>query len=309
MYDIIGDIHGHSEELKYLLKDMAYEKRNGCYSHPERTAVFVGDFIDRGPGIRETLRIARNMVESGKALATMGNHEYNALCFHTKNENGEWMKKHSENNVNQHKATLEQFEMHGEELKSHLNWFYTLPLYLDLGEIRIVHACWDYKNMNVLNGTDKISEKLLAELNSPQHYKKSDLFKAIDECIKGREEIIPDGYTFNDKYGKERKEMRIRWYLSPKKCCYKDYYMEEIKELNGKKVDTANLMTTDFYNENDKPVFCGHYWFTGTPKRETKNVACVDYSIGKGEKLAAYRWSGEKELDDRNFIWVESKRV
>ncbi|MBK7255376.1 MAG: hypothetical protein IPI04_16065 [Ignavibacteria bacterium] len=83
--------------------------------------------------------------------------------------------------------------------------------------------------------------------------------------------------------------------------------MEEIAELRGKKVDTKSLKKKSFYLESEKPVFCGHYWFDGDPKIEKKNVACVDYSIGTGGKLTAYRWSGEKELSDENFIWVNAK--
>lgn len=56
-YDIIGDIHGHADELIRLLDKLGYKKSNGYYRHPvtERKAIFVGDFIDRGPKIRETL--------------------------------------------------------------------------------------------------------------------------------------------------------------------------------------------------------------------------------------------------------------
>jgi len=306
MYDIIGDIHGFADQLEKLLKKMGYEKNGKGYSHPERKAVFVGDFIDRGPKIKETLKIVRDMTEEGNALAVMGNHEYNALCYHTKNEKGEYMRKHSDNNTNQHLKTLHQFESKKSDWKSYLDWFHTLPLYLDLDEIRIVHACWDIKNMEILRDIKTISKEFLHELNSERHYKKSSLFYAIDECLKGREDIIPEGYTFRDKHGKERNEMRICWYVNPENCFYHEYYMEDIKELRGKKVDATKLKKKTYYKETEKPVFCGHYWFEGIPKKEKDNVACVDFSIGIGGKLTAYRWSGEKELKNENFIWVSA---
>ena len=63
---------------------MGYEETNGVLRHPEgRRAVFLGDFIDRGPEIRRTHEIVRGMVEAGSALAVMGNHELNALHFTT----------------------------------------------------------------------------------------------------------------------------------------------------------------------------------------------------------------------------------
>ena len=59
-YDVIGDIHGHSDELEVLLQKLGYIRANGVYSHPTgRKVVFVGDFIDRGPKIRETLHLVR----------------------------------------------------------------------------------------------------------------------------------------------------------------------------------------------------------------------------------------------------------
>lgn len=49
----------------------------------ERSRVFAGDFIDRGPQITDVLGIVRTMVDEGDALAVIGNHEFNAIAFHT----------------------------------------------------------------------------------------------------------------------------------------------------------------------------------------------------------------------------------
>ena len=73
MTDFIGDIHGHADELTQLLKKLGYEQKNGSYCHPERKVLFVGDYIDRGPKIRETLEIVKRMVDNGNAIALMGN--------------------------------------------------------------------------------------------------------------------------------------------------------------------------------------------------------------------------------------------
>ena len=47
MYDLIGDIHGHADELVQLLELLDYEKAQGSYRHPDRKVIFLGDFIDR----------------------------------------------------------------------------------------------------------------------------------------------------------------------------------------------------------------------------------------------------------------------
>ncbi len=44
-----------------LLEKMGYDLNNGVYEHSDRKALFVGDYIDRGPKIRETLQIVRSM--------------------------------------------------------------------------------------------------------------------------------------------------------------------------------------------------------------------------------------------------------
>ncbi|MDA5284603.1 polynucleotide kinase-phosphatase [Streptomyces sp. Isolate_45] len=79
-FDIIGDIHGCSSELETLLGKLGY--RDGV--HPEgRTAVFVGDLVDRGPDSPGVLRRVMGMVKAGHALCVPGNHE-NKLGRHLK---------------------------------------------------------------------------------------------------------------------------------------------------------------------------------------------------------------------------------
>lgn len=79
-FDIIGDIHGCSSELETLLGRLGYVDG----SHPQgRTAVFVGDLVDRGPDTPGVLRRVMSMVGSGDALCVPGNHE-NKLGRHLK---------------------------------------------------------------------------------------------------------------------------------------------------------------------------------------------------------------------------------
>jgi protein phosphatase len=71
-FDIVGDVHGCSAELESLLAKLGYA--DGV--HPEgRTAVFVGDLVDRGPDSPGVLRRVMSMVKSGNALCVPGNHE------------------------------------------------------------------------------------------------------------------------------------------------------------------------------------------------------------------------------------------
>src|SRR5271155_4426880 len=112
MYDLIGDIHGHADELEQLLEALDYQRAQGTYRHPERKVIFLGDFIDRGPKIRQVLEIVRPMIEEGTALAVMGNHELNALAYHTEDPEvpGEYLRPHIEKNVEQHCKPIEQLK-------------------------------------------------------------------------------------------------------------------------------------------------------------------------------------------------------
>lgn len=142
-FDLIGDIHGHAEPLRRLLGQLGYREEDGSFRHPNRQVIFLGDFIDRGPAIRESLRMVRKMVDGGAALAVMGNHEFNALCYHTIGKNGGPLRAHSETNRHQHQATLDAFADFPDEWRDYLAWFRTLPLYLEMDDFRVVHACWE----------------------------------------------------------------------------------------------------------------------------------------------------------------------
>ena len=76
-FDIIGDVHGCFEELCELLGKLGYARADaGGFIPPEgRKAVFVGDLVDRGPKISETLRLVMNMTAAGHALCVPGNHD------------------------------------------------------------------------------------------------------------------------------------------------------------------------------------------------------------------------------------------
>jgi protein phosphatase len=76
-FDIIGDVRGCGDELGELLDKLGYSKGGDpVWAHPHgRKAIFVGDLVDRGPRIVDTLKLVMAMVEAGSALALPGNHD------------------------------------------------------------------------------------------------------------------------------------------------------------------------------------------------------------------------------------------
>ena len=76
-FDIIGDVHGCCDELEELLQQLGYARnRDEAWSHPEgRRVIFVGDLVDRGPRIADTLKTVMLMSLAQSALCVPGNHD------------------------------------------------------------------------------------------------------------------------------------------------------------------------------------------------------------------------------------------
>lgn len=85
-FDIFGDLHGCAAELRALLQQLGWQRADlpapqqpwgsEYWTHPAgRKAIFLGDLVDRGPHVADTLRIVHNMVEAGTALSVAGNHD------------------------------------------------------------------------------------------------------------------------------------------------------------------------------------------------------------------------------------------
>jgi hypothetical protein len=263
----------------------------------------VGDYIDRGPKIRETLEIVRRMVENGNAIALMGNHEYNAICFHYPESEGGHLRKHEIKNIIQHYETLRQFQNRQAEYDDHIDWFKTLPLYYETDNFRAVHACWDYQSIKVLQ-ENLVDYRLNDEIIYQSVIRGTALHKAIDITLKGKEISLPSGFLFTDKDGAERTEIRIKWWEDPLSSTYPNISVEPIAHLPLIPVEISLLSNAEFYSGNDKPVFFGHYWLKGNPSLYRNNICCLDYSVAKQGHLAAYRYDQESKLDPKKLVWV-----
>lgn len=303
-YDIIGDIHGHADPLRALLEKLGYVETDGVYRHPERTVIFMGDFVDRGPKIRETLQIVKAMMDAGTARAVMGNHEYNAIAFHTPGGPDGHLRSHTAGkgkNVTQHQATLDQIAHPApEEWEGWIDWFKALPLFLEIDGARIIHACWSAEHIAFLNGDNRLTDELLhksAVKGTPEYW-------VIETLLKGPEVRLPDGHTFTDKGSVVRRDIRVQWWLGGEGHTYHSLCMPECDTVPKLPVDTAVLKLG--YAASEPPTFIGHYWLPPTtPEPLAPNVVSVDYSVAKpGGMLTAYRWDGERVLDGAKMVSV-----
>jgi len=303
MIDFVGDIHGHADELKQLLRKMGYTLQNGSYSHPNRKVVFVGDYIDRGPKIQETLEIVKSMVDHGQARALMGNHEYNAICFHTHRKKGGHLRPHLIKNIRQHYQTVDQFKNQQKAYEEYIQWFMSLPLFMETDTYRAVHACWDHDNIDYLKQTLE-DGRLTEELLHQSVIKGTPFNKAIDQTLKGKEVTLPSGFHFHDKDGTKRNNIRIKWWEDPTEMTYKSLSVHSMGELLDEPIPEKELQSNSFYDANERPVFFGHYWLRGKPSLYRDNICCLDYSVAKQGKLVAYRFNGEEELRNGNLEHV-----
>jgi hypothetical protein len=130
------------------------------------------------------------------------------------------------------------------------------------------------------------------------------LNEAIDQTLKGKEMKMPEGLFFTDKDGADRTEIRIKWWENPSQMTYKAISVEPIKDLPEQPIDLSKLPSTDYYRDQDKSVFFGHYWLQGEPSLYKENICCLDYSVAKGGKLVAYRLDEEIILDSNKLIYV-----
>lgn len=319
-YDLIGDIHGEAPTLRALLEKLGYQDSVDGYAHPDgRTAIFVGDLVDRGLWQREVIQVVCAMTESGNAMCVMGNHEFNAIAYATPDQDGRALRRHSEKNTKQHKAFLDAYLPENEtsssdmsfdervaikaEYDSVIAWFKTLPLWVDLPELRVIHACWDQKEIDFLHGRHSgpvLTDELLflASTFGTKEY------RALETLLKGKEIALPNGAFYHDKEGTLRTVMRTKWWGEI--GSYRDCYMgpEEARENIPDEPIVGDPLV--HYPADDVPVFIGHYWLDGQPLPLAENIACLDYSVARpGGSLVAYRFDGEPLVDASKFVSVQ----
>lgn len=317
-YDIIGDVHGCAEPLERLLRDLGHraDEASCTYAHPERQAVFVGDLVDRGRDQLRVLQIVKGMVDTGSAQVVMGNHEFNAIAYHTKRPDrpDEFLRKHSEKNTKQHQAFLDQVS--DEARTTYLEWFMTFPLWLDLGGVRVVHACWHEPSMQIVK--DALSGNRFPTVDHLVRAsdKEDPLYAAVEVLLKGPElDLRVHGLKpYVDKDGHARGHARVAWWRDDATTVrdltlidpgFRSHDGEPYPTLPDKEVSDIERS----YSYRDVvPVLYGHYWRSGRPqpgRDYTARTGCVDFSAVNTGTLVAYRWDGETEIRLDNYVGVD----
>ncbi len=307
-YDIIGDVHGCALTLERLLRKLDYHLTDGVFRHRDRQVIFLGDIVDRGPHIRESLQIVKGMVDAGVAQCLMGNHEYNAIAFTTpypREAPTTHVRRHNPRHNRLIAETLEQFASYPEEWRMYLQWFKTLPLFIELPGFRAVHACWDSALINEFKARydgNRINDAFVLESAE----KNSFASRCIDRLTRGTDLRLPSGTVIQGRDGYERVRFRTKFWSNEPET-YRDVVFQPDPlpdDLGDKELSTEERDQLLHYGANEVPVFVGHYWLQGMPRPLRKNVACLDYSAVKYGRLTAYRFDGESVLHQDKFVWI-----
>jgi hypothetical protein len=318
-YDIIGDIHGRFDKLSALMDRMGYARDGDSFIPPAgHKALFLGDLIDPKPGhflangVRDTLRAVKAMCDRGDALCLMGNHELNAIYFHTADPNGRsgdpdrnWLRYRGSKNRAMHQGTLDDFENYddpqSEWHRVWMPWMKGLPFYLDLGGLRAVHAAWHPEMIARIAGRSFDDEDFFLAC-SGKHTPEGE---ALETLLKGIEVELPGGVRFMDHTGASRGNIRARWWELPDSGIgYDGLVFPANPSIPADPVSEESFAQIPGYALDAPPVFIGHYFKPAdSPLHpERHNVACIDHSAAKEGPLVAYRWKGGPSISPEHYI-------
>jgi hypothetical protein len=253
-YDIIGDVHGQAELLESLLKKLGYQSDlTGAWFHSQRKALFVGDLINRGPEIKRTVKIVRQMVDGGYAEAVVGNHEL------------AWI----EGMEVRFSATIISYQNDLEQLKSDFKWIRSLPFFIEKKGIRIVHAYWDYHAINHIIHWEALEENKRSDFQ--EAYRKSIWLLTNGPYYQVSAE---EGITQNQI---QKSRMKLRWWnidvplygIKEKPLFFGHYCL-----VDGPEIAQGNICCLDACSY--KPNVLAAYRWAGETELKAENLIVVN---------------------------------
>lgn len=317
-YDIIADVHGRFDKLSALMERLGYRRDGDSFVPPPgRTALFLGDLIDTKPGhpypggVRSVLRAVKVLCDRGHAQVLMGNHELNALYFHSRGPHG-WLRVRGRGNIAQHQGTLDDFPDYDDPASEWqqvwLPWMKRLPMALDFGDFRAVHATWHEGMLQRIAGQSFESEDFFFAAVS----KCNPEGEAVETLLKGVEIELPRGLEIADASGIMRPNLRVKWWELPGEIStYRDLAFHPDPAVPDVEVSAQHREQIPGYPADAPPVFFGHYLKSAASPLlpERHNVACLDHAAAKDGPLVAYRWQGEERIKPEHYVVSSSHHV
>ena len=250
--DVVGDVHGELDALLDLLRHLGYDEHG---LHPEgRRISFLGDLTDRGPDSPGVVALVHSLIESGRAQCVLGNHDLNILLGRRKYDNAWYFGEEFRQD-----GFLVPQALADQGIRDKVNaLFGTLPLALERGDVRVVHACWHPSMIETAR-----TETSVAEFCEKQRHLIEDDQKSrpnLDECDRNLE----------------------RQNRNPVKVLTSGLERRSAKPfLAGGKMRLEERV--DWWEDYGDPQMCifGHYWATLTNRYRHGAAYCIDFSVGK----------------------------
>lgn len=282
---VIPDLHADPERLEASLRAAPSGAR----------IAFLGDFIDAGrtvarPDDAAVLDRVMALMDTGAAVGVMGNHELNALLFHRQDADGMPLRPRDAKNRAQHRSFCASFGIGTPEALDRTAWFLTLPLWLDLDGLRLVHACWDPGAIATI-AARRPDGRLLEDDLEEVAAKQTAFARAVDLLLSGPEIPLPPGVGFHDAAGHYRDRVRIAWWRADART-WREAALSVPKPELLPEAEIDQERGVAFYGSDEPPVLVGHYKMQGPPRLEGPTAACLDYP----GTPCVYRWTGERAL-------------
>jgi hypothetical protein len=155
--------------------------------------------------------------------------------------------------------TINEFLAFPDEWNDHIKWLRSLPLFLELDGMRVVHACWsdeavEFIKQNIPPG--KIKKQVFKTLRkSPR----SPMAQNIWLLTKGIQFKLPGDLKIINNKGISPRSFRMRWWETPKGKTFEELSFENKFQLPEYTVPPEILPEGLPYPENSPIVFFGHY--------------------------------------------------
>ena len=291
IYTVVPDIHADLERLNWSIAEAKDSKM-----------IFLGDLIDAGMLVKKPddlgiLQRVSQLIANDQASCILGNHELNAILFHRRSStSNNPLRSHKEQNSKQHKSFIEAFGVESSDALSWTAWMLeTLPLWLELDGLRIAHACWSEKAIDIIKKRRPSGHLQLEDLEEVAA-KTTEFALAVETITSGPEAKLPSGYSFTDNGGNTREHVRLSWWNAENTTWRKAAL--SVTDLSQLPTDELppELMS-EIYSVDAIPVLVGHYKMKGIPNLESANATSLDYPM----KKCVYHWSGESTLQSKNL--------
>jgi hypothetical protein len=287
--DIVGDVHGEYDALTALLSRLGYDDGG---NHPNgRRLVFLGDLCDRGHDSVGVVLLVKRLVDQGRAVCVLGNHELNLLRRDAKDGSG-WFFDERMTTDSRYLPFTRPSPNQREEI---IQFLQGLPLAMERDDLRIVHAAWQSAEIETV--------RQLTAGHAHAHYEQ--YRAAVDQAL--------------DEDGRRQRyaTQKLEWHNRLEDASQDMPILHDIAEYdaasqagNPIKVLTSGVERKgqvaffsshkwrfvdrvcwwDEYND-DVPVVIGHYWRMANPA-DRKTVGKGDPNLFEG--VAPHAWHGAK---------------